>query len=267
MSAEPQEEQSYRRVLAAILGLPAVIGGLAFYEGYLVPQRPTSIVGVAVGGLMLVFLGALVGWLRTHRLLLAPAVAVLGVAGGAAWALLSPGVTSVRVGSEVVIQGQPILARFVGASPLLIVSVAGFGALEAATRGTLGGSGPDPASTKLGHLAALAYGFFAGLALVVLSLVPGALLGNPVTEPGQLVYAALGGVLGGMLVSYLRLRYRILSPLLVLAVVAGGAVVGVTSGGSPQGFPMAWPVWIGLAVIVALIEGLARSTQRRLGGS
>jgi hypothetical protein len=264
MSAEAATERSFLPVVAAIFGLPAVVGVVGFAEGYPIPQRPSGMVGVAVGGVVLAVLGALVGWLRTHRLLVAPGVAVLGVAGGAGWALLAPGVTSVSVGSAVVIEGEPILSRFVGASPLLLVSVIGLAVLEAATRGRTGGYSPGSATTQLGHLAALAYGFFAGLLLAVLSLVPSVLLGDPVSEPSFLVYAALGGIVGGMLVGYLRLRHRVLSPLLVLAVVAGGAAIGITAGGSPRGFPMAWPVWLTLAVILALIEGLARGVQRRV---
>ncbi|MFB6362323.1 MAG: hypothetical protein ABEH59_13510 [Halobacteriales archaeon] len=266
MSAEAATERSFLPVVLAIFGLPAVVGVVGFAEGYPVPQRPSAMVGVAVGAVVLAVIGALVGWLRTHRLLLAPGVAVLGVVGGTGWALLEPGVTSVTVGSAVVIEGEPVLSRFVGASPLWLVAVIGLAVLEAATRGTTSGYSPGPATTQLGHLAALAYGFFAGLLLAVLSLLPAVLLGDPVTEPSYLVYAAIGGIVGGLLVGYLRLRHRVLSPLLVLAVVAGGATMGITAGGSPRGFPMAWPVWIGLAVMLAVIEGLARGIQRRVVG-
>lgn len=266
MSAEASTEPSYLPAVAAIIGIPALVGVVGVLDGYPLPERPASIAGVVVGGVLLGLIGALVGYLRTHRLIVAPAVAVLGVIGGAGWALVAPGVTSVQVASTVIIEGDPVLSRFVGVSPLLLLSVASLAVLEAATGGQSSGYTPPTATTQVGHLAALAYGFFAGLLLAVLSLVPGVLLGDPVSEPSQLLYAAFGGILGGMLIGYFRLKYRILSPLLVLFIVAGAAVVGVTAGGSPRGFPMAWPVWIGIVVILAVIEGLARGIQARIVG-
>jgi hypothetical protein len=252
------------RAVAAATVLPAVVGVVALVEGYPVPRAATEVAGALGAGVALAAVGTLASWSGERGLAGPATVAALALLGGTAWALLAPGVSAARVGGAVVVSGDPVLARFAGVAPLLLV-VCGCAALvEGALRRTVAAVPEQVAPFAVGRLPAAGRAAVGGAALVACSLAPGVLLGDPVASPALLGFAAVGGGMGGAAVAYLWLRHRLLAPLVVLAVAAGAAVVGVTRGGSPRGFPLAWLVWLLPAFGLGGLEAVGRWLRGRV---
>lgn len=254
------------RVAATTLAPPAWVGVVALLDGYPLPGTVAGGAGAVAAGLALAAVGVTAWWTLDRGLVLPAALATLALVAAAAWALAAPGVGAARVGRSMVVTGDPVPSRFAGVAPLLVV-VCGCAALvEGTVRGAASASLGRLAPAGAGRPAALGWAGAGGATLVVLSLAPGVLLGSPVASPALLGYAAAGGGLGGVAVGYLHLRHRLVAPTVVLGVVAGAAMVGVTRGGSPQGFPLAWPVWLVPALALGGVEGAWRRLRGWLGG-
>ena len=243
-------------------GVPAFVGLAALVEGYPVPVTVSAAIGVLAGGVVLAATGRFAQWCRAQGLLVAPATVVVGVVGSVVWAFLKPGVSSAPVAGSTVIAGDPVIARFVGGSPLLFLIVGCTALLEGSILGT--GGAPWLARFRgVGSVPALKHGLACGVAVLILSLAPGFLLGNPVSSVPLLGVAALGA-LGGTAVGYLWVGHRIHAPVAVLLLVAAAALVGIATGGSPRGFPVAWGLWVVPGLALGGIEAVGTWLRRRV---
>lgn len=266
MSFASSERLPDPRTVVWSAGVPAIVGLAALLKGYPVPATVSAAIGVLAGGVVLAAVGRFAQWCRAQGLVVAPATMVIGVVGAAVFAFLTPGVSSVPIAGSTVIAGDPVLARFVGASPLLLLVVGCTALLEGSILET-GGAAWLARFRGVGRVSALKHGLAGGVAVLMLSLAPGFLLGNPVSSVPLLGVATLG-VLGGTAVGYLWMRHRIHAPVIVLLLVAAAAVVGITTGGSPRGFPVAWALWVlpglalgGIEAVVTWLRGRVRSTE------
>lgn len=249
----------------AVAGPPALVGLVALLEGYPVPDGPLELLGALAPAVPLAVLGVLGVWFRDRGLWVAPGLAAAGVAGGVVGSLLAPGVTAARVGDAVVLAGEPVLARFAGASPLLVLVVGGVGLVESSLRTGRGGPWMGPTGGETGRLGSLARGLGVGVSALALSMLPWILLEEPLSAP-LVGFATLGVIAGGTVAGYLWVRHRLRTPPAVVAAVGAAALVGVAAGGSPRGFPLAWPVWILPAIALGAVEVTVRWGRRRFAG-
>lgn len=252
----------------AAVAVPVLFGAVASLEGYPIPTSPDDIAAAATAGVALATLGLLTWWFADQGRPVAVAAAAVAMGSAVAWSLLVPGVTAVRVGDGVVVSGRPVLARFAGVTPWVIVTVGVVGLVEPVLPGVraIGEPASDDWKDRSRRRATgLAIG--GGAAFAALAVASPFLLGAPLVEPTLLGYALGGGWLAVAVAGYLFVRHRIVSPLLALGVVAAAATVAVTAGGSPRGFPTAWPVWAVPGLVAGGAEAFGRWIRGRFGGS
>lgn len=254
------------RSVVAAAALPALVGATSLAEGYTLPQSTTALAGAVVGGVVLAAVGGLAWRWRERGLLVAPGVAVGGAVAVLGWAVLAPGVSVARVGGGAVVAGDPVLSRFVGASPLFALAVCGVALGEGVVSGAdTGLKLPRPREADVGRRRALAWALPVGAGLAVLSVAPSVLLGDALA-PSLAGFALGGGFVGGAVLAYLLGRHGLLTPLLAFTAVAAASTAAVTAGGSPRGFALAWPVWAVPGLLLGGVEAVARRVWDRLRG-
>lgn len=249
-----------RAVVAVAVAVPPVLFGvLAVLTGYPLPANGRELLVVAGSAATLATVGASGWWCHATGRRAAAGVAVSGVLGAAAWSLLAPGVSATRVGESVVVVGEPVLARFAGASPLLLATVGIVAVVEPVIPGLAALTrSDDDAYARRSRRAALELGAAGGAAFAVLSVFPAYLLGVGFGDVALLGFAVGGGFAAATVVGYAFTRHRLVTPLLAVGVVASAATVAVTAGGSPRGFPTAWVVWFVPGLALGGIEALGR---------
>ncbi|WP_135853952.1 hypothetical protein [Halorussus salinus] len=247
------------RPAVAAAAVPLVVGLAALADGYLVPADAAELVFVATSGVALGLVGLVGWWCHDRGRRAAVGVAIAAVVGAVGLGLLRPGVTATRVAGDAVAVGDPLLARFVGVGPWLVVVVGVVGAVESEIPGLRATTGRD--ATPIGRLprrGALRLAAASGVALAVLSALPVYLLGRSFGDPALLGFAVGGWFVGGLAVAYLFARHRVVTPLVCLVVVVTAAVVAVATGGSPLGLPTAWVVWLVPGLVAGTVEALGR---------
>lgn len=252
-----------RTAVGTAVGVPLFVGLLALLQGYPLPRRMPAVAATVATGAALGALGLVAWWGYDRERPAATATAGLAVLGATAWSLVAPGITATRVGDAVVLAGRPVLARFAGVTPWVIVAVGVVALVEPVVSGrsrrarSEAGPGRDRSRRR-----ALRRSLGGGATFAVLAVVPAALLGQGIVEPPLLGLALGGGFVAASVAGYLFVRHRIVGPILALGFVAAAATVTVTAGGSPRGFPTAWTVWF----LPGLVLGGFEVVGRRIRG-
>lgn len=266
MSTRPRSVD--RTAVVAAVAVPAIVGVVAVLQGYPVPRGASAIAMTAVTGAALSLLGLVAWWTYDRRRRSGTVVAVGAIAGAVAWSSIASGVDAVRLGENVVLAGSPLLARFAGVTPWVVVAVGAVALVDPgrSRRSTTGRNRPSVTRDRP-RSRALRLAVAGGAAVAVLAVLPAYLVGTGVGSSALLGFALAGGFVAATLVGYLFVRHRFVSPLLVLGIVAAGASVAVTAGGSPRGFPTAWPVWFVPGLVVGGFEAVARYVRGRVRDS
>jgi hypothetical protein len=248
--------------MLASASLPALLGITAVVQGYPYPTDAGEFVTVGLSGVMLGLLGA-ISWLYNWSdRWLAPMTAISGVAVVVLWSSVHSGVTAVRVAGDVVLAGDPFLARFVGVSPWLLIVVGVFGAVEPILPGTGGLTGWERGLYhRRSRRRAVELGATSGAVFASLSVLPVYLWGSGFGDVTLLGFSLGGGFVGGSLVGYLFVRHYLVTPILSVGLVTAAAVIAVTLGGSPRGFPTAWVVWLLPGLLLGGVEILGRKLR------
>ncbi len=243
-------------IVAAVV--PTLVGVVAFVKGYPIPADGGEFVTVTGSGVLLGFLGLASWWWYEHGRPTAAAVAMAGVGVAVGWSLFRPGVRAVRVGGDVVLAGDPVLARFVGVSPWLVLVVGVVGIVEPVLPGLRAFADGEAAFQRQTRRGAVQFGAMSGVALALLSVLPVYFLEGGFGDVTLLGLSLGGGFAGMLLVAYLFARHNLVTPVLGVGVVTTAAAVAVTAGGSPLGYPTAWVVWLLPGLTVGGIEAVGR---------
>ncbi|WP_363464042.1 hypothetical protein [Halogeometricum borinquense] len=245
-----------RPAIAAAV-VPAIVGVVAVFKGYPLPVDGREFVAVAGSGILLGLLGIVGWWLSERGRPAAVVIAVAGVAGGVGWSLFRPGVTAARVGGEVILTGDPILARFVGVTPWLLLVVGIVGVAEPVVPVLKAFVGSEAAaSRRRTRRGALRFGVLSGVVLAFLSVLPVYLIADGFSDVLFLGFSIGGEFVGMLVVAYLFARHHLVLPVFGVGVITSAAAVAVATGGSPVGYPMAWSIWLLLGVLLGVIEAV-----------
>ncbi|WP_132061275.1 hypothetical protein [Halorussus amylolyticus] len=244
-------------LVAAVV--PTLFGITAFANGYPIPADAGEFATVTVSGVMLGLLGLVGWWWSARGRPTAAAIAIAGVGGAAGWSLFRPGVTAVRIGSETVLSGNPVLARLVGISPWVLLLVGIVGVVEPVLPGLRRFAEDDAsASRRRTRRDAFRVGATSGGVFALLAVAPVYLLEGSFGDMTLLGFSLVGGFVGTLVVVYLLARHGLVTPVLAVGIITAAAAVAVVTGGSPVGYPTAWAVWFLPGLLLGGVEAVGR---------